>query len=318
MATICEIVSEFYGVILLIVFISLFYKIYKINTTMIFLLPIIVLGLYRSNNFASFISLIVLIIFVVLVNSRKYKIRKSFYNKLLLTVLVFFGVFIFSSFDYEYASTELLYEATLHHDFYTDTNDYRSYKRIEEKMIERDLNSILLNNENNQKASSTYKLMLNIFTQELNIPLIPNVVAILSFVSLLINRTEMWGIFIAKYNPNFFESLFGYGPLQLNKYLYSHKVNLDVPKNEVNSLFLPHSSVLDILIFFGFFGLITLTILFIKFCFNLPKNNVFYLPTIFFVINFFKSDSILYVSSLIFLIFLIFMGTEKDTIKNAK
>lgn len=312
-----ESIGEFYGVILLIVFISMFYKIYKINTSTIFLIPIVVFGLYRSNNFASFISLIVLIIFVVLVNSQKYKLRKSFYNKLLLTTLVFFGITIFNSFDYEYASTELLYEATLHHDFYTDTNDYRSYKRIEEKMIERDLNSILLNNENNLKASSTYKLMLNIFTQDFNIPLIPNIIAMLSFVSLLINRTEMWGIFIAKYNPNFFESLFGHGPLQLNKYLYSHKVNLDVPKNEVNSLFLPHSSILDILIFFGFLGLITLTILFIKFCFNSPKNNIFYLPTIFFIINFLKSDSILYMSSLFFLIFLIVMGKE-DSIKNEK
>ena len=29
---------------------------------------------------------------------------------------------------------------------------------------------------------------------------IPNLVAIVSFISLLINRTEMWGIFIAKFN----------------------------------------------------------------------------------------------------------------------
>ena len=58
----------------------------------------------------------------------------------------------------------------------------------------------------------------------------------------------MWGIFIAKFNPSFLESLFGTGPLQLNKYLAEHNVRLDLPDNRLQELFLPHSSILDILI----------------------------------------------------------------------
>ena len=68
----------------------------------------------------------------------------------------------------------------------------------------------------------------------------------------------MWGIFIAKYDPNLLETIFGYGPFQLNEYLYGEKVFLDVPYYKLESLFLPHSSLLDVLIFFGSGGLVIL------------------------------------------------------------
>ena len=57
-----------------------------------------------------------------------------------------------------------------------------------------------------QKASTSYRFLVNSFTNSINIPLIPNVVALISVISLLINRTEMWGIFIAKFDPNNFEA----------------------------------------------------------------------------------------------------------------
>ena len=71
-----------------------------------------------------------------------------------------------------------------------------------EKMYERDLKTILLLSQNKLEASTvifSYKHIYN----NLNIPLLPNIVAVISFISLLINRTEMWGIFIAKYDPKF-------------------------------------------------------------------------------------------------------------------
>ena len=85
--------------------------------------------------------------------------------------------------------------------------------------------------------------------ENLNIPFVPNIVTVLSFISLMINRTEMWGIFFAKYSPSFIEAIFGYGPLQISDYLYKHKVRLDVPPEKLQSLFLPHSSFFDLLIF---------------------------------------------------------------------
>ena len=162
--------------------------------------------------------------------------------------------------NYEFLSSELLYEATLHHDFYSDKNDYTSFLKIQEKMIERDLNSILLDEENLDNASTTYVMLVNLFTQNFNIPLVPNIVALVSTLSMFINRTEMWGIFIAKYSPNFIDTIFGNGPLQLNKYLYKHSIRLDVPDYKLESLFLPHSSLLDSQIFFGFIGVLCLLV----------------------------------------------------------
>ena len=87
-------------------------------------------------------------------------------------------------------------------------------------MVERDLNTILLTDDNFSKASTSYRVLVDLFTNNFNIPLIPNLVGLISVISLLINRTEMWGIFLAKFDPNNFEALFGSGPQQLNEYLY--------------------------------------------------------------------------------------------------
>ena len=86
-------------------------------------------------------------------------------------------------------------------------------------MIERDLITLLTLDSNFEKASSTYLMLVNIFTQSINIPFIPNIIALFSIVAFYTNRTEMWGIFIAKYNPDVLEGIFGYGPLHMNEYL---------------------------------------------------------------------------------------------------
>ena len=310
-----ESIGEFYGVVLLILFIILFNKMDSINFTYLLAIPIIY-GLYRSNNFAAFISLLAFIFYLFLTNSKIYLQNKKLVKYLLLLLFIVFLVIIYFSYDYEYASTELIFEATLHHDFYTDPNDYRTFKKIEQKMIERDLNSILLVEENYINASSTYKFLVKIFTQDINVPYIPNVVAIISFVSLLINRTEMWGIFIAKYNPDFFGALFGSGPMQLNDYLYGHNIKLDVPKNELTSLFLPHSSVLSFIVFFGLLGFSIFLYNFVLLCFNKNKNTLYFVPSLYLAINFLKSDSLLYLNSLVFFIFLLVMSAYKEEVEN--
>ena len=43
------------------------------------------------------------------------------------------------------------------------------------------------------------------------------------FVSYLLNRSEMWGLFIARYNPTFSELLIGSGPLNFGQ-LYGETV----------------------------------------------------------------------------------------------
>ena len=141
------------------------------------------------------------------------------------------------------------------------------------------------------------------FTPSFNIKFVPNIVGFISIISLFINRSEMWGIFIAKYNPDIFEFLFGYGPQQLNEYLFGQKVRLDVPAYKASSLFLPHSSLLDLFIFVGLIGTIMIFINILKMFYNSNTKNVFLFPTIFLFLNFLKSDSILYLNSFLLILF---------------
>ena len=312
-----ESIGEFFGLIIMIILILLISKEYKISKPYFALLIPIVYGLYRSNNFAAVISLFATIAIYLLVKSSVFQRNK-------LKAIMFFGFIFFFTLlffvlmnDYDYLSTELVYEATLHQDFYSDSNSYKNFVKIREKMIERDLISLLYSDDNFQKASTSYITVVNIFTQQVNIPYMPNFIALLSVLSLMINRTEMWGIFIAKFNPNTLEAFLGMGPLQLNEYLSGHKVRLDLPEYRLQELFLPHSSLLDILIYFGLLGLFALLSLIIYLFLYKKDNLLIKLVCFYLILNFLKSDSILYVNSFVFLatsfsILYIYEETEVD------
>ena len=123
----------------------------------------------------------------------------------------------------------------------------------------------------------------------------------------------MWGIFFAKYSPSTVDAIFGSGPLQISDYLYGHKVRLDLPPEKLQSLFLPHSSIFDIFIYFGIFG--SLIIVFFLFRFFYLKrytgNNSKYL-LIFLILNYAKSDSILYITSVLLIVFAIHLLNKKE------
>ena len=285
-----ESIGEFYGLSILIIAYLIIIKKNKVANPLFLLLIPVSYGLYRSNNFAAILSLIFTITIILL-------IRTTVLDKNKKNIVLICGFLIFTTFliyilnnDYEYLSAELVYEATLHQDFYADPNSYKSFLKVEQKMIERDLNSILNNEQNFLNASTSYVFIVNLFTQGINIPFIPNFIAFLSIISLIINRTEMWGIFIAKFNPSVLESLFGTGPLQLNKYLSEHNVRLDLPNNRLQELFLPHSSLLDILIFFGLFM-------------KKESNHLLKIICFYLIINLLKSDSILYLNSFCLIFF---------------
>jgi hypothetical protein len=310
-----ESIGEYFGLIIFLVVYLTIYKKTKLNFYYFILLIPIIYGLYRSNNFAALLSLIVLITISLIIKTRIFKRNRRFFTiGTLLIISVGLLTYVLSN-DYDYLSTELVYEATLHQDFYSDPNSYKSFLQVEQKMIERDLNSILYNEKNLKNASSSYIFVVDRFTQGINIPLVPNLIALISTVSLIINRTEMWGIFIAKYNPTLLESLIGTGPLQLNKYFSEHRVRLDLPDNRLQELFLPHSSLLDVLIFFGFFGVLLSLGLFIYLLRRRGNNQLFKFICFYLFLNLIKSDSILYLNSfiLIFICFLHLMYSEDST-----
>jgi hypothetical protein len=69
-----------------------------------------------------------------------------------------------------------------------------------------------------------------------------------TFLGYILNRSELWGLFFARYNPNYFEYLFGSGPLNLGQ-LYS-----EIDVKETESLLFPHSSLLSLFVYIGVFG----------------------------------------------------------------
>tara|TARA_B100001996_G_scaffold117074_1_gene88646 strand:- start:1031 stop:3067 length:2037 start_codon:yes stop_codon:yes gene_type:complete len=300
-----ESIGEFYGLALLIFFYFLIKNKMEIDKNYLILLIPVLYGLYRSNNFAAISSLFFISTFLFLINTNIYKRKKVFFIAGFIIMSIVGGLFYLSFTNYNFLSTELIYEATLHHDFYTDSNLDRSYVQIENKMIERDLKTMLYDERNYSKASSSYIFLVERLVGKFNIPLIPNIVAIVSTISLIINRTEMWGIFIAKYNPNFIETIFGTGPFQLNKYLYGHEIRLDVPDYKLQSLFLPHSSILDLLLFSGVVGVFLICGFIIYTFFKNKELSLFKILTFYLCINFLKSDSILYINSLILIFFVI-------------
>ena len=265
-------------------------------------------GLYKSNNFAAISSLVLIsTIFLInnLINSKKLRLR-------IFTAIVIMGflgfIYFINSLNYEYLSIELLYEISLHSNFFSSSDSYTNFLSVEKHFNNEDLGTLLILDENYSKASSSFIKLVDIYTPNINIPLIPNIIAILSVISLLINRTEMWGIFFAKYSPSTLEALFGSGPLQISDYLYGHKVRLDLPPEKLQSLFLPHSSIWDIFIYFGIFGFLIISIYIFRLLYS-EKNNEReskYL-LVFLIINFTKSDSVLYISSLMLIIFTIYL-----------
>jgi len=310
-----ESIGEFFAFTLLFFFIMVYLKKIEISkyTALLLILPIY--GLYESNNFAAVLSLI-LVSFAIVAMSY---LNKNKLNKvvIILSLIILFGSYlIINRLGFEYVSTQLLYEASLHSNLFTYLSSEAKSVEITKYFDAGQIQS-LLNIENQGQGSSLLIFLSTIYEQSLfNFPYIPNLVTIISFVSIVINRNEMWGIFTAKYNPNLIESLFGNGPYQLNNYLYNLKIRLDVPEGKLNALYLPHSSFLDILVFFGFFGLL----MFLFFNFYVLKqkstNPEYKFLLIFIILNFAKSDSLLYLNSFVLLAFIYAINFKSIEHKN--
>ncbi len=128
--------------------------------------------------------------------------------------------------------------------------------------------------------------------------------SIFSIFGFLVNRSEMWGIFLARYESNVIETFFGVGPYNLIKQYSLH------PIEETKSFLLPHSSLLNSILFFGLIGTILVIMGFAVIQYRLykKKNLDLIYMNIFIFINLLKSDSILYVGSLVFYLSIFYFG----------
>lgn len=256
--------GEFYGILIIFIYFLIFYgQKRNIYYKLSFAFPF--LGLYFSNNRTVFI-LLVLGLFAVWLSKNKLNTVITFLGicLLLFMLVVFIGS---DKFTYEYS-----YQSV-----FIQSNNY-SIDNINSTFLN------LLNSEYNKNLA---------FTIFFNVA---------SFIGYILNRSELWGLFIARYNPNIFEYLFGSGPLQFGQ-LYS-----DIQVNQTSSFLMPHSSVLSYLLFFGLTGLILLITYLI---FKIYKNkNILnkerYFLVFFIIFNLIKSDSLNYLSSFVLYSFIFF------------
>lgn len=272
-----ETIGEFFAIVILI------YVINSIDTKKIkphiFLIIFPTLGLLASNNKAAVISLLFCI---YLKTNNSFSIKKSY--KVMFYLLVS-GVFIFfvgiENVGYSFQFTSK--------NFINIGNDY-----------------IL-----NEKSSS-----LSYLNNLDNISIARIIMLAVGQVAFFVNRSELWGIFLARYNPEYLNVFIGsgvfslakqYGEINISKYKYATNIEM--------GFLLPHSSVLLIFLFTGFVGLFLFLYFTTTQLINLRKHQYdAFLVILFLTINIFKSDSLIYMPWL--LMYLIFNFVHKKNYQN--
>lgn len=252
-----ESIGEFYGLCLFLLT-YLYLKKYKLSLTNKFAFVFSTLGLYFSDNRTA-----ILLYFSFLV---VFNIFQSKHKNILsiLGVLIFLTIFIYLigfqnfQFSFEYTGT-FLFKKALDYKVYYETSSFLKFLEIQ------------------YETSSTFIHFFNF----------------ISTISFILNRGELWALFIARFNPTFTELLFGTGPLTFGN-LYG-----EINVVETDSFYLPHSSLLSFLVFFGIIGVMSLFFILI-FYFVKNRNNFdtfkIYL-VMYILINIFKNDSLNYIAN---------------------
>ena len=272
-----ETIGEFFALGLILIFLTRKSN-KKFERILILGVPTLIIGLYASNNKAALISL--LLCFALSI-SYENKLKTS--TKLLLVIPVLFVLGYFIRFE------NFLYSLNF------STN----------KMIEM---GIGYGNESFRSSSINYLQNL-----DESFFLIRLIILIFGFFAFLINRSELWGIFFARYNPETIETFFGSGPFILaNHYSEINILDKKLYTGTPLGFLLPHSSILSIMLFFGLIGLI---IFFVYVFYILNKgrktNTSMFLICLFILLNILKSDSILYMPSF-FLYLTMFVSLKKS------
>jgi hypothetical protein len=264
--------GELFGLAILILALS-FFSSGKIRKVDFINLIICSIGLYASNNQTAFILLIFCILYKII---NTYKIPKG----LLVLFITVFLIMIIFIIGFDNLSLELSF--------------------ISNNMIG---TGYAYGLEDGRSSSIEY------LENDLSNTFLKFFITLIGIISFFINRSELWGLFFARYNPNFFEFLFGGGSFNLAKH-YS-----EIKLLETRSFLLPHSSLLNILLYFGFLFLCVFVFIFSKKIIQTKRtSDDSFLILIYIFINLIKSDSILYISTIL-IYFLLFLN---NTFKKEK
>lgn len=301
-----EAIGEFYSVVFFMLVYLLMTKKIKVGKFEIFLIVLNLYGFIRANSFSSYISLIFVIALLVVI-SKFTKYRKAFLvTGLIMTPILITGILHITNTSYETSNKSIILESMKYSNLFEGELD-RSINVTRFFTDEDDLGTIFLYPQNSEKISSSLEFLINRYTPNINIPLLPNPVATISTVSYVINRSEKWGIFFSKYDPNMQQLFFGHGPMQFVNYFN------DFNKNNIDGLVLPHSSIINSLLFFGLTGLtLGAYLIFRNIAYSWDGGNVFSYLLVLQIMNLAKSDSILYVSSFV-LFLVIYLKSSKES-----
>jgi hypothetical protein len=288
-------IGEFYAFSLLFFFCwGVRNKKFVSNPIFISLILINLFGLYRSNNFAAISTLFILSSFVYMqYNIKTFKIKILLI--LLVTVIISFAYYSLATIpSLDYLSNNLLkesFEVTYLENL--QTNQYDQTAIQENRFLE------VIQHEDgldNISSSLEYLVKKYHYSDRNNLP---NLTTAISSVAYPINRSEKWGIFIAKYDPDINSFLFGTGVNQLSNYYLNHPTKVNT------GLILPHSALLSYLVYFGLFGVLLIVNLFI-YLYVVNKSNTLYIVFMtFFLLNIIKSDSLLYINNFMLFIFIL-------------
>ena len=265
-----ETIGEFYGLAILIL---LFWIIKKEKVGIFQYIGIFSasLGLYFSDNRTAIVLVFLLSLLYVYLLFFKKIINPKFLVLFAFIFSVGFILLLMASTSYEFTSTSIISQSL---NFQYDSI-YSSY-----------LNLLL-----GQEDGSISKMLFGLF----------------STLGYFLNRSEMWGLFISRYNPTFTELLIGSGPMSFGQ-LYG-----EVVINDPESFLLPHSSILSLFVFIGIIPLGSLIIYLIATLIKNRKNYEFVLFSIYVVINTVKNDSLNYFVVFLFynFLFLIFRNRNR-------
>jgi len=291
-------IGEFYAFSLLLVLcLAIRNKKFVSNPFIIMLILINLFGLYRSNNFAAISSLTILTGFIyVQLNVKSLKIKLLLVLSVLAVIpLAYYSLATIPSIDglsrnLIKESFEVSYLENL------QTNQFGQTAIEENRFLE-----VLQNEDNLENISSSLEYLVEKYhySERNNLP---NLTTVISSLAYPINRSEKWGIFIAKYDPELTSFLFGTGVNQLSNYYLNHPTKLN------SGLVLPHSALLSYLIYFGLIGVL-LILSFLVYKIKTNKKNMLYLVFMsFFLLNTIKSDSLLYINN--FMLFIFVLNSE--------
>lgn len=277
-----ETVGEFYGLYLILVLFFIV-KNQKLRIVDIFGVIFSSLGLYFSDNRTTIVLVFLIILFYLLKeNFHLDKYFRFLFTAVILTLAMLIILLIIGSNNYQ-----------LSYDFMS--------KSVFNKSLTFKFDSVF----------SSFMILINQNLNQNNF--IGLIFGFFSSIGFLLNRSEMWGLFFARYNPTLMELLIGSGPLNLGQ-LYGETLVI-----YPDSFLLPHSSFLSYLVFFGMIPLTIVTSIFVKTLVSKVQNIEFKIILIFIFINVFKNDSLNYFSVFVFYALIIMIFYENSFfLKNKK